>query len=405
MHDEVVVRRPRLLAWSGLAAFYSALFVVLAVFIQFFPLWLKNVRGLSAVDVTWVFAAQTSARTIAGPLWAQRVDRTGRPRRTLILLSLLSLAAFACFGAVDSPWLLVGCGFLLGCFYPAIHPILDAAAMATARRQGFAYGRLRVTGSIAFLVTVIVVGAWLERTSSNLLYGLLCTALVVQCGASLLLPDVQPEPRAPTRGPARAPIGELLGSRQFVLLLIIAALIQGSHAVYYNLSTIHWCRHGISEGTAGLLWAEGVLAEIVLFFCARGALERVRPTTMLLLGGTLAAVRWVALGTTVSVPWLFLSNWLHAFSFGCTYLGALRAVERRVPAERRSTAQGLVAAASTGVGMVVASLLGGVLYERFEGGAFFMMAGLALAGAGLALVLRRSSAAANASSSAASAPE
>ena len=237
-------------------------------------------------------------------------------------------------------------------------------------------------------MAVIAVGFWLVESPATTVFDLLVVGLALMCGASLLLPRTRSAQR-PAEAASGAPIGQLLRPGPFLLLLVVSALIQGSHAVYYNLSTIHWRDHGIAESTAGLLWAEGVLAEIILFFVARHSIERLRPTTMLMLGGALGAVRWVVLGMTTSVPLLFLTNWLHAFSFGCTYLGALRALERRVPAWQRSTAQGLVGAASSGIGLIVGALLGGAIYDSWEAGAFFAMGGLAALGVVLAFFLRR----------------
>ena len=138
-----------------------------------------------------------------------------------------------------------------------------------------------------------------------------------------------------------------------------------------------------------MLWAEGVLAEIVLLFVAKHTIERCRPTTLLLLGGLGAVLRWSIVASTTSVPLLLMSNWLHAFSFAMTYLGAIRALENRVPRHQRATAQGLLGAASAGGGMVVCGLVGGYAFERIGGGAFFVMAAFALVGVALAFVLRR----------------
>ena len=102
-----------------------------------------------------------------------------------------------------------------------------------------------------------------------------------------------------------------------------------------------------------------------------------------------AAVRWIVVGASTSVPLLLATNWLHALSFTCTYLGALRALERRVEPSQRSTAQGLLGAANSGVGMVVCGLLGGYVYDRWAGLAFFLMAAFAVAGVLLAFLLRR----------------
>jgi PPP family 3-phenylpropionic acid transporter len=390
------VRRDLLGPWSGLATFYAASFAVLAVYMQFFPLWLQDARGLTAEQVAVVLAAQTIARTVAGPLWAARVDRGASPRSLLRWLALASCAAFLVFGAVRTPVALWLVSFAFGCLYPPMHPILDALALQRSHSDGFAYGRLRLVGSLSYLIVILLVGWWLEATSVAGVFPLLVVGLTGTLAAAFVLPAAPPLPVAPVAAPSvpgAAPAGSalrrLLRPGPFLLLLIASASIQGSHATYYNLSTLHWRRHGIEEATAGVLWAEGILAEIVLFFVARGTVERLRPTTLLLLGGVAAALRWVVIGATTSVPVLLLTNWLHAASFTATYLGSLRALERRVAPHERATAQGLLGAATSGVGMVVCGLLGGWAYERAAGFAFFLMAAFALLGAGLAFVLRR----------------
>ena len=84
-------------AFGRLQAFYSANFAVLGIYMQFFPVWLHDVGRLTKEQVTWVQSGQIWARTIAGPLWAQRVDKKGSARRALWLLSLMSLLVMPLF--------------------------------------------------------------------------------------------------------------------------------------------------------------------------------------------------------------------------------------------------------------------------------------------------------------------
>jgi PPP family 3-phenylpropionic acid transporter len=378
-------------SWLGIAAFYAASFAVLGVYMQFFPVWLHDERGLSPGAVTVVMAAQTIARTIAGPLWSKRVDRTQRPRRVLMQLATASFCVFLLFGVARAEVALWACAFLFGCLYSPMHPIADTVAMAAAARNSFAYGRLRLVGSTSFLVVVLVAGWWLARTGHGAVFGMLVVGLLATVGASALLP-VSPAPQRHPEPAERAPIGSLLRSGSFVLLLASAALIQGSHQVYYSLSTVHWARYGIGSDVAGALWAEGVLAEIVLFFIAAKTVDRLRATTMIMIGGFAAVVRWMVLGECVSVPVLAAANWLHGLSFSCTYLGSLRAIERRVPVHQHATAQGLLGASTSGVGMVVCGLLGGYSYESWAGRVFFLMAAFAGVGIALAWRLRRKNA-------------
>ncbi|MEZ6038790.1 MAG: MFS transporter [Planctomycetota bacterium] len=381
-------RDPLLRAWLGLAGFYACSFTALGVYMQFFPTWLKEVQGFDAQDVAVVLSAQTISRTIAGPLWSQRVDRTGDARRVLLLLASAATGAFALFAVAPTLWLAWAVAFGFGCLYPPMHPIVDAAAVRVGREQGFSFGRLRVVGSIAFLVAIVVVGPCLEPDATWRVFPILVVSLFATAVAGWFVPRPAAAPTPPADG---RPVvwWRLFGSGQFVLLLASSALIQGSHATYYNLSTVHWNAHGIGKTCASLLWAEGVLAEIVLFFVARRAVERLRPTTLLMLGGAGAALRWTLIGSTTEPLWLFLGNWLHGLSFAATYLGAIRAIETRVPREQHATAQGLLGAATSGGGMVLCGLSGGFVYERWGERAFFLMAAFALVGAGAALWLRR----------------
>ncbi len=372
-----------------LAGFYAAAFAALGVYMQYFPVWLHDIGQLTHREVTQAQSGQILARTIAGPLWAQHVDRTGRPTASLRRLAGLSILAFGCFWFASGLWSLFLCCVLFGCAYPPMHPILDNVAMTAAGEQGFRYPRVRLWGSLSFLVVIVAVGVLLELVSMQLVFWLTLGLLVLTWAVAAALP-------AATRPPntaVGAPLGRVLRQPRFVLFLLVSALLQGSHGGYYSLSTLHWRSHGIGEGVAGLLWAEGIVAEIALFFWIRDAAERLRPTTLLLVGAVGAVIRWLLLAVIVE-PWSIAAvNWLHAASFGCTYLGALQYLRRRVPVELQATAQGLLGAASSGVGMALGTLLAGEAYERSAPWAFAAMAVLAGLGGILAIALRRSRAA------------
>ena len=140
------------------------------------------------------------------------------------------------------------------------------------------------------------------------------------------------------------------------------------------------CCSSCKIGSARNVWVNPLAAKTI---------DRLRATTMIMIGGFAAVVRWIMLGEFASVPVLAAANWLHALSFSCTYLGSLRAIERRVPVHQHATAQGLLGASTSGIGMVLGGLLGGWAYETWEGRAFFLMAAFAAVGTALAWRLRR----------------
>ena len=373
--------------WLGFAGFYVCSFAVLGVYMQFFPAWLHDVGGFDEKDIAVILSAQTISRTLFGPMWSHWVDRTGNARRVLLWLASGGAGAFALFAWAPSLLLAWCVAFLFGCLYPPMHPIADAAAVRTANRLGFSFGRLRVVGSASFLVVIFIAGSYLKQHGTDNVYPVLLVGLVLTAGSAWFVP--RDRLHLPQTRSERAPWWQLFRSRPFVVLLLCTSLIQGSHATFYQQSTVYWNAHGIDKSMAAALWAEGVLAEVLVLLFAKQTLERLRPTTLIWIGGGGAIVRWLVVGSTTSLPILFATNWLHAFSFATTYLGAIGAIEVRVPLHQRATAQGVLGAANSGFGMVFCGLVGGFAFEAYEGGAFYFMAGFAAVGVGLAVWLRK----------------
>lgn len=364
--------------------FYVATFAVLGLYMPYWPVWLQS-RGCD--NVADVLVGQILARTIAGPLLSQCVDRSGKGRAAIVLLSFASLLALFPFLLAGSFWALFACGFLFGLVYPPIHPILDNLTLAVAARSGFDYGRVRLWGSLSFLGVNLLGGAMLGAVpfvgaggvpaNAGMVFWWLCAALGATALCSLMLPPDVPGPVVDLR-PA---IGVLLRDRAFLLFLLGTGLIQGSHAAYYSIASLHWLQAGIAPASVGVLWAEGVLAEVLLFFAMRRLCDRLRPTTLLLLGAGGALLRWLLLAATVSLPLLLACNWLHALSFACVHIGALQHLYRTVPGPRLATAQGLMAAANSGLFLVIGTKLAGWLHGDGSGAPFVAMAVMAALGA------------------------
>ena len=102
-----------------------------------------------------------------------------------------------------------------------------------------------------------------------------------------------------------------------------------------------------------MLWALGVLAEIVLFALSARLPAAFTPSVLILIGGGGALVRWTAMALDPPGALLPLLQCLHGLSFGATHLGTLAFIGRAAPAGLAATAQGYLAV-STGVAMAAA---------------------------------------------------
>jgi PPP family 3-phenylpropionic acid transporter len=179
---------------------------------------------------------------------------------------------------------------------------------------------------------------------------------------------------------AGAALARLATDRRFWLFTAAAAALQSSHQLYYGFGSLYWRTLGFSDATIGALWAEGVVAEIVLFWQGGRLAARLGPLGLMALGGGAGIVRWSLAGVAPGLGPAALLQVLHALTFGASHLGAMYFMARTVPPAAAASAQSLYAGLSTGIGSGLVMLAAGRLYAAFGGEAYLFMAMLSAAG-------------------------
>ncbi len=367
-----------------LALFYAAFFAVIGIHLPFWPVWLAS-RGVTPAEIGVLVAVGVSVKVVGNPLIAHIADRRGERRRVIVVLAAGALAVFGLFHSAQGFWPILAVSVPFFILWSAVMPLGENLTLMISRDEGLDYGRLRLWGSLAFIVTSVAVGRVLVGRSEDLIYWVVLAAIAGTFVVCLMLPDMRPPPPAKTR----FPVGHLLGDKGFLIFLAAAALIQGSHGVYYAFGTIHWRAAGYGDDLIGWLWAEGVIAEIVLFAFGAVLVHRLGAAVLIMAGGIAGAIRWTVTGLSDDLAVLLVVQALHAFTFGATHLGAMHFIVRNVPPALSATAQGLYSAAVMGIGSGLSVLASGTLYAAYGGGAYLAMAGVGFLGALLALALAR----------------
>jgi MFS transporter, PPP family, 3-phenylpropionic acid transporter len=364
------------------ALLFAAQFAAIGAMMPFLPVVLQA-KGLSAEQVSAVLAAGSAVRLLAAPAIGRGADGLGDPRRVLVLAAAVA-GCTACGYALApggfAPLLLVA--LLHSLFLAPVVPLSDALWLGASRRLSFDYGRVRSAGSAAYILGAVAAGQAVALAGPASAVWLYAGGLLLAALAARSLPA---EPRAGGRG--RAGFAAPFRDASFRWLLPLSALIQGSHALYYGFSTIHWTAAGLSPAVIGLLWAEGVVVEVLMFLWSAPLVARLGPAGLALLAAGAGVVRWAVTAETTWLPALAAVQVLHALTFGAQHLGAMR-VLATLPPGQAATAQTLHSSLGTGLAMGVLTLLSGTLYDRLGGGGFWAMAGLCAAALPVALGLR-----------------
>lgn len=369
---------------------YAALFLVIGCYLPYLPVWLKW-RELDADQIAVLLAATLYTRILFTPVISFIADRIGDRRTILIVLAWGSLFAFVNLWVSDGFWQMLLAIIVLAASWTSIMPLIETVA-ASGIRTGLDYGRVRLWGSITFIVASLGSGAVIQFIGPQAVMPLLLGATALMVLATHLMPR-QFAGRAGAAPVSRrlklADVFALARAPLFLLFLLAASLIQASHALMYAFGTLHWRAQGFSGATIGALWSVGVIAEVVLFAMSGRVLAMSGTARLLGLAGGAAVLRW---GLMAFDPALWATGLLqifHAMTFGAAHLAAIHFLTHAVPEDRGATAQGLYAAVVAGLVMGSLTLACGPLYRMYGGQAYGVMAVLALIGTGAAVLLHR----------------
>ena len=208
-----------------LALMYGALFLLFGVQMPYLPVWL-DWKGLSASEISVIMAVPMIIRIAFMPLvgfWADaRGDGVGVAR--LLAAGALVFTVGLVTGVSDL-WLVVAvaCMMILA---PSLIPLTDTLAMAAVRKGEADYGRVRLWGSLTFIVANLGAGMVIDRAGAGSIAWMLVVGSVATVVALHFVPrrDLSQPDAAGTgrrRGARLAGIKALLGQPTFLLLFFV----------------------------------------------------------------------------------------------------------------------------------------------------------------------------------------
>jgi len=353
-------------------------------YLPYLPVWL-HWRSLEAREIAVILAAPLFTRILVTPLIGFAADLVGGRRSIVIALAWGSLLSFLLLWAASGFWQMLFATIVLAVSWTTITPLVETVAVGLLRTGALDYGRVRLWGSLSFIAASLGSGVIIGRFGPEIVLPLLVAGtMLLVLGAHLLPRQLDRNGRATAsvlRGLDLADAFALIRAPLFLLFLLVASLIQASHAVYYSFGTLHWRAQGVPDGVIGLLWSVGVIAEVALFAVSGRVIAYCGTARLLMLAGLAATLRWGGMAFDPPLWIIFPLQTLHAMSFGAAHLAAIHFLTHAVPENRAATAQGVYAAVVAGLVFGVVTVASGPLYSALAGTAYGAMAVLALFGA------------------------
>ncbi|GIZ52402.1 MFS transporter [Noviherbaspirillum aridicola] len=367
--------------WFSFALFYFAYYGYIGIFSPYASLYFTD-RGMSAAEAGVLMSLMQVMRIFGPALWGWAADAT--QRRDLVLRATAAAASVAFigmfFGQSFVQFFLIMVAINL--FTSAQNPLGEALMLSAMRGDLTHYGRLRLWGSVGFILAVMLSGPFLDRYGIGVMPWIALGLLVLMFGASLRMHEDAHAPSIREAPSVRA----LLRRREVIAFFASTFLMIAAHASLYVFYSLYLAQIGYSNTVIGLMWSLGVAVEILFFFYQAPLFRRFGVEKLMLASLLLAALRFLLIGFgAASLLLLVLAQVLHAATFAAHHSASVATLQRWFAGPLQARGQALFTSISYGLGGTLGGLVMSLFWDSFGARAVYLAAAVfSLAGAAAA---------------------
>ncbi len=343
------------------ALFFFAYYGYVGVFSPYASLYFAD-RGLSATQIGILMSLMQVMRIFGPNLWGWVADQS---RRRVLVLRLTSVVA-----AISFCGMFVGQTFMfffalmvtVNLFTSAQGPISEALMLSSMRGDLTHYGRVRLWGSVGFIVLVTLSGYALDWQGIELMPWIALLMLVMVTSVTFSLHE---EPATQHTQPSNS-VRELLSRKSVLSFFASTFLMIAAHSSLYVYYSLYLSDIGYSKTVIGLMWSLGVIAEILFFFYQAPLFRRFGVRKLMLFSLAIAVIRFLMIGWGAqSLSVLLIAQVLHAATFGVHHSASVATLQRWFAGSLQARGQALYISISYGLGGTVGGLLLSACWDTF----------------------------------------
>lgn len=354
---------------------YFTFFFTWGIFMPYWTGWLTEDKGLSVSAASIIIGAGLLARSFSTlflfPIVTNRLS-ISTAMKGITILSLILMISYIPFTSYGALFLIT---VLFSFIYPNLMPGVEGSGTILLASEKLNYGKSRSFGSLGYTVALIVVGFGTALFEERAIYWIMLAGIVL-----IIFSQFQTTPSILKTKPKKMHAGSsfnnfktLFTSKDFLIILIISILLQGSHTAYYNYGFIYLQELKINNFYIGLILNVAVLGEILFFAKADSFLAQKKISSMYIWSAIGSTLRWILVFLFPNVFVFILSQVLHVVSFGYAHYATTQFISKRVQTSKIPTAQGMYTAFAMSLINALLTFPAGFLYEISSRAAFLGM--------------------------------
>lgn len=342
-----------------IANFYFFYFAVIGVYVIFIPKVLSMVEYTPS-QIGIILSLAPLVRFILPFFFLRGLQLSKQLFNYSLILMLFS--SFLFYIELHNFYGLLVSSALLGIGTSLTLPYIEVVALEHIGHER--YGKLRLFGSLGFIVVALVLVKFLSSADVAMYYLIATVFITLIFGVCITKNEKDSATSIEEKG--------MLDFKSHWSLWLGLMFMQISFGAFYNFFTIYETAHKISLDMTIYLWSFGVIVEVFMLYF-QAPLLRKNLLLILQLTTLLTAFRWLILYLfPENIVLLFFSQSLHAFSYALFHSAAISYLYYLYV--QKKLAQQFFSGITYGVGGLIGALGAGYIYEYMPDELFLVAA-------------------------------
>jgi PPP family 3-phenylpropionic acid transporter len=299
------------------------------------------------------------------------------------------ILAFLLFVSIQNATWVVVFAVLLNSSLSGQVPLSDAYALQYCQHDLGRYGRLRLWGSLGFVLAVVGFGQWASLYDVKAFSVAAMACLILTFFAALLMKE-HPKPFLNTQTSAtQAEFLSVALSSNMRWFWAQAFCMIAAHGGLYGFYSLYLQHHGYGADVIGAMWAIGIVAEVAFFWYQGCFFNRMSLSVWIGMSVVACIVRFCLIASFPNHLWILAgAQLLHAFTFAAHHSATMAWLKIQCGSALLARGQAMYIGVAYGLGGFIGTALAGGLWAKVgPSSAFWMSAAFGALGLVCALKL------------------
>lgn len=333
---------------------YVILYAAVAAYAPFLQPYYSSL-GISLAAIGALAAFTSAVALIAAPIWGAVHDRFPSSRLLIPAAAFIAAAGGLGLGSVGASPLLALSAAAFAVGMTGIGPMMDVRVLEMTGSDRTRYARVRVWGSISFIILTPLIGFVLHQHFGGLFF-LMIPAIVGAGLASLLLPG---RPLGVHGANLIKAPGRVLRHRPIAFYLMAALVGWTAVSAQNPFFSIYLGQLGASSDQVGWAWSIQASMEIPSMFFFPLLARRFGAERLIVAGMAILFLRQTANVVLTSPTLLIAFSLLQGLGYGLLLIGGIAFVSQQAPHGTAATAQGILNGVTSSLSSIIGAGLGG----------------------------------------------